>query len=186
MDERAGPGGDPSGEGLGRPEWHVVDVVLGGAAETVVAAGIVTRPLTAVVRPVARVMLRPPMIPAALHPATWLDAAARRGAALRGAAAHELADRLDAALPVIASTLDGHADLTEIVQGHVDLVSVAQDLVTEIDLPEIIRSSTGAIASDTVLGVRMQSMSADDALGRAADRLRARLTRRAHLPPRSS
>ena len=58
-----------------------------------------------------------------------------------------------------------------------DVVALARDVIAEIDLPEIIRDSTGAMASDTLLGVRMQSISGDDAIARAMDRLRLRLTR---------
>lgn len=65
-------------------------------------------------------------------------------------------------------------DLDAVIQ-RVDLVALAQDVIAEIDLPEIIRDSTGAVASDTLLGVRMQSMSGDDAIGRGMDRLRLRL-----------
>jgi hypothetical protein len=56
-------------------------------------------------------------------------------------------------------------------------------VLAEIDLPEIIRESTGAMASDTVRGVRMQTISADDAVGRAVDRLRLRRARRVAAEP---
>ena len=47
-----------------------------------------------------------------------------------------------------------------------------------IDLPAIIRDSTGSMASETVRGVRMTGVSADDALSRAVDR--ALFRRRRH------
>jgi hypothetical protein len=65
----------------------------------------------------------------------------------------------------------------EAVIERVDIVGLARAVLAEIDLPEIIRESTGAMASDTVRGVRMQTMSADDAVGRVVDRLRLRRTR---------
>jgi hypothetical protein len=49
-----------------------------------------------------------------------------------------------------------------------------QEVMAEVDLPEIIRESTGAVASDTMIGVRMQSISGDEAIGRAMQRLRRR------------
>jgi hypothetical protein len=55
-------------------------------------------------------------------------------------------------------------------------------VIAEIDLPEIIRDSTGAMASDTLLGVRMQSISGDEAIARAMGRLRLRLARRTAGP----
>ena len=70
-----------------------------------------------------------------------------------------------------------HVDVAELLQENVDVVALAEEVIAEIDLPEIIRDSTGAMASDTLLGVRMQSISGDDAIARAVDRLRLRLTR---------
>jgi hypothetical protein len=66
----------------------------------------------------------------------------------------------------------------EAVIGRVDLAGLARQVLEEIDLPEIIRESTGSMASDTLRGVRMQTISADDAVGRAVDKLRLRRTRR--------
>jgi hypothetical protein len=60
----------------------------------------------------------------------------------------------------------------EAILARVDLVGVAREVIAEIDLPEIIRESTGSMASDTMRGVRMQSISGDDALGRIIDRVR--------------
>ena len=64
-------------------------------------------------------------------------------------------------------------DLDAVID-RIDLAGLAREVIAEVDLPEIIRESTGSVASDTVRGVRMQSISADDALGRAVDRLRFR------------
>lgn len=69
-------------------------------------------------------------------------------------------------------------DLAAVID-RIDLVGLAEDVIAEVDLPAIIRESTGSMASDTVLGVRMQSISGDEALGRAVDRLRLRRRRRA-------
>ncbi len=70
----------------------------------------------------------------------------------------------------------------EAVIDRVDVVGLAMDVIAEIDLPEIIRESTGSMASDTLRGVRMQSISGDDAIGRVVDRLRMRRTRPATTP----
>lgn len=64
-------------------------------------------------------------------------------------------------------------DLDAVVE-RIDLVGLAEDVIAEVDLPEIIRESTGSVASETVRGVRMQSISGDQAIGRAVDRLRLR------------
>ena len=40
--------------------------------------------------------------------------------------------------------------------------SIAREVVYEIDLPEIIRESTGIVTSEAVVGVRMQGIQADE------------------------
>ena len=89
---------------------------------------------------------------------------------------------LDLLLPALLTEMMRHVDVTELVQENVDVVTLAREVIAEIDLPEIIRDSTGAMASDTLLGVRMQSISGDDAIARAMDRLRLRLARRTAGP----
>lgn len=68
-------------------------------------------------------------------------------------------------------------DLDAVI-ARLDLVGLAEDVIAEVDLPEIIRESTGSVASETVRGVRMQSISGDQAIGRAVERLRLRRARR--------
>jgi hypothetical protein len=70
-------------------------------------------------------------------------------------------------------------DVDAIVR-RLDLVALAEEVVNGIDLPEIIRESTGSMASDVVRDARMQSIDADVAIARVVDRIirrrRARLT----------
>jgi hypothetical protein len=61
-------------------------------------------------------------------------------------------------------------DLEEIV-GRMDLASLSEVVITEIDLPEIIRRSTGAVTSETVRTVRMQGIGVDRAVRRTVDRI---------------
>ena len=61
---------------------------------------------------------------------------------------------------------------------QVDLVGLANEVIDGVDLPEIIRESTGSMASETVKGVRMQGIEADQVVGRAMDRLLLRHTPR--------
>ena len=75
-------------------------------------------------------------------------------------------------LDAVAARLD-----IEAVIDRVNVVGLAMDVIAEIDLPEIIRESTGSMASDTLRGVRMQSISGDDAIGRVVNRLRMRRAR---------
>jgi hypothetical protein len=68
-------------------------------------------------------------------------------------------------------------DLDAVIE-RIDLAGLAEEVIAEIDLPGIIRGSTGSMASDTVTGVRMQSISGDQAIARAVERLRLRRARR--------
>lgn len=73
--------------------------------------------------------------------------------------------------------------LVQAVLGRLDLVKLAEDVIDGVDLPEIIRESTGSMASDTVRGVRMQGIVADEAVGNAVDRFLHRRGRRSTQAP---
>lgn len=89
-------------------------------------------------------------------------------------------DRVDLDAVVAGVDLDAAAarlDLEAVID-RIDLAGIAEQVINEVDLPGIIRGSTGSMASDTVTGVRMQSISGDEAIARAIDRLRPRRGRR--------
>jgi hypothetical protein len=96
-----------------------------------------------------------------------------------------IAKRID--LDAIAARIDidaivSRVDVDAIVQS-LDLVSLAEEVVNGIDLPEIIRESTGSMASEVVRDVRMQSIDADVAISRLVDRIiRRRRARRTDAP----
>jgi hypothetical protein len=99
---------------------------------------------------------------------------------------------LDAVLAAVLDRIDLTAvvlervDLGEVVDAalaEIDLIGLAEEVIDGVDLPEIIRESTGSMASDTVRGVRMQGIVADEAVGRAVDRLLLRRGRRATEAP---
>jgi hypothetical protein len=79
----------------------------------------------------------------------------------------DVAARLD--VDAVASRLDVQA-----VIDRVDLVAIAESLIAELDLPEIIRTSSGAMAAETVDGIRIRGMDADRLLTRIVDRVLAR------------
>jgi len=99
---------------------------------------------------------------------------------------------MDRLVPLVVDEILRRIDLTEEIREHLDLDrlvatvdlealirrldlgELAEEVIAAVDLPEIIRQSTGSVASDTVRGVRMRSISGDDALGRAVNRLRLR------------
>jgi hypothetical protein len=62
---------------------------------------------------------------------------------------------------------------------RLDLVTLANRVIDGIDLPEIIRESTGSVTGDMVRDVRMRGIEADEAVAGLA----ARLLRRRPRPP---
>jgi hypothetical protein len=73
-------------------------------------------------------------------------------------------------------------DIDAIVE-RLDLVALAEEVVNGIDLPEIIRESSGSMASDVVRDARMQTIDADVAIARVIDRIiRRRRARHTDAP----
>jgi hypothetical protein len=72
-------------------------------------------------------------------------------------------DRVD--VDEVAAKLDLDA-----VVGRMDLASIATRVLDELDLTAIIRGSSGAMATETVDGVRLQGMNADRIVARLVDR----------------
>ena len=72
-------------------------------------------------------------------------------------------------IDAIAARID-----VEAIIGRVDLVTLVEEVITTIDLPEIIRQSSGSMAYATVRGVRMRGIEADEVVERLVDRLRLR------------
>ncbi len=96
-----------------------------------------------------------------------------------------VATRID--LDAVAARLDVDAvaarlNLDAVIE-RLDLAGIAQTVIDEIDLPEVIRRSTGSVASETVRGVRMQSIGVDRSIEGLVDRvLRRRQPRRLDAP----
>jgi len=103
---------------------------------------------------------------------------------------------LDRVVPIVVRAVLDRVDLTQLIIERVDvdriiaeanldevidrlpLVDVANYLIDEIDLPQIVRESTGGIASDAVNLLRMQSIDVDQALSRIVDTVLRRRTGR--------
>jgi hypothetical protein len=103
------------------------------------------------VRPVTDVVLRPER---------WPSERARRlaeeGFRQRQAALEEAARLYRKLVPLaVTDVLD-----------QIDLAEIARGVINEIDLPEIIRVSTGSVASESVRDVRIQAIQADDVVAR--------------------
>jgi len=85
-------------------------------------------------------------------------------------------DKVD--IDAVVSTVDLDAvverlDMDAII-ARINVIGIAQDVIDEIDLPQIIRDSTGSLGADAVQGVRSQSMQADDAVAGFVGRLLGR------------
>jgi hypothetical protein len=217
-----------------------------------VAAGL-TRRGAAVVRsgvrlgrPVAGLMLRPPLLGSRRWPQTRLLAMAERGRRLRDEGGQQADALLTYLVPVILDVVLSRVDLTELVLDRVDLervvdsididaiaaridldalvdripidrviervdidsviatvdldrvvdridvdaiaakidvtalvstldlTGIAREVIEGVDLPEIIRESSGVMASETVVGVRMRGIEADERISRIVDRVMLR------------
>lgn len=73
------------------------------------------------------------------------------------------------------------ADINAVLD-RLDLVGMAADIVAALDLPDIIRDSSGSLATSMVRDTRLQSMAADEAVSRIVDRLLLR-RHRSRIPP---
>src|SRR5215211_262824 len=96
-----------------------------------------------------------------------------------------VAKRID--VDAIAERIDIDAIVSRVnvdaILRRLDLVAIAEEVVNGIDLPEIIRESTGSMASDVVRDARMQTIEADVAIARIVDRvIRRRRARHTDAP----
>ncbi len=67
-------------------------------------------------------------------------------------------------------------DVTSIVD-RLDLATIAQEVIDDVDLPRIIRESSGAMASESIQTVRVQGMNADALVSRIVDKVLRRESR---------
>ena len=117
------------------------------------------------VRSAVVLVTEPPFVPRMLWPATVAKAVADR----LPDAVDTVLDRIDitqviidhVSVPRIVDSIDVDAVLEKL-----DVSSVAAKVIDDLDLPDLFRDSTGAMASEGVAGVRLQSASADDAIDR--------------------
>jgi hypothetical protein len=89
-------------------------------------------------------------------------------------------DRVIAAVDIDA--IAARIDLDAIVD-RIDLVALTEEIMNAIDIPEVIRESTNSVASESIREVRMQSISADEAVARVVDRVRLRRRQHRDLGP---
>jgi hypothetical protein len=178
-----------------RDGQELIDITLGVATSAARAPRAVGRGMRAVAGPlvgaVAGIALRPPLVIESYQPVTWLRWLAQQGEDQRSAWQQEASDLLDVVVPAVAAALLQRLNVTDIVRRHVDfdelietvdLAGLTETVIAEVDLPEILRQSTGSMASETVRGVRMQGISGDEAIGRAMGRFHRRRGQKASPP----
>jgi len=140
---------------------YLIDAPLGIAVGAARIAGRATDASVAFVRPIVGVALRPPLLPRRLWPQTAIEKLADRGAVARHDLERKVSDLADALVPDAVSAL----------LERTDLAGIAHKVIDDIDLPLIIRESSSTVASESVIGVRLQGIYADDKVGRVVDRL---------------
>jgi hypothetical protein len=159
------------------PPVSRLDVGVAAAAGVVGGATAAGRRLVALGKPVAEVLvLSPPLVPRRFQPRRVVEVLALRGSQQREDLSQELAAVLDRAVPLVVDELLRRVDLDAVI-ARLDLAKLAEDVIASVDLPEIIRESTSAVQSETVREVRMRSISGDEAVGRAMERLMPRRRR---------
>jgi hypothetical protein len=96
----------------------------------------------------------------------------------------QVVDRLD--LDRIAGRIDVDAIAARIdvdaVVARVDLAGLTEQVIDEVDIGELIRESSGTMATETVDALRVQVMRADRLLSRTVDRILQRKDER-HIDP---
>lgn len=168
------PGRRPRLVVLPPPPVSGLDVGFAAVVGTVAGATAASRRLVSFARPIAAsVVLSPPLVPKPLQPRRVVEWLAVRGAGQREELIRELATALDQTVPVLVDEVLRRVDVNAVI-ARLDLAKLAEDVIASVDLPELIRESTGAVSSETVREVRMRGISGDEAVGRAMDRLRPR------------
>jgi hypothetical protein len=107
-----------------------VDLVIGVSARASGPVGTAYRGLRPYFEPLARVALRPPLVPERLQPETRLEALAREGAEQRRTIVADLSRLLDTLVPAVLTEVLRRARLTELVPRYVDL----DEVVATVDL----------------------------------------------------
>jgi hypothetical protein len=166
------------------------NVAVGAGLIAGAGVGAASRLAARIARPVASVVLHPPLVPPEWHPARGIEALARLGGQERASARRDLDRMVTVLVPVVVDEVVARIDLDAIAQqididaiiARIDLVALAEEVIEGIDLPEIIRESSGTVASEVVRGVRMQSIDADEAVARVVDRLFRRRRRATDAP----
>ena len=85
----------------------------------------------------------------------------------------EIASRLDVKAVIDRLDLDGIVDTVDLERqvNRIDLVKIADQVIEGVDLPQMIRESTGSLSTEAVHGARVQGVQAHDAVAGFVGRL---------------
>lgn len=156
-----------------------LDVGIDLAAGLTRRGAAVVRTGVRVARPFAGLVLRPAKASPTLLPYAQLTAMAERGRVIRDRGEEQASAALNYLIPVVLDAVLDKVDMNAIaakidlnaVIGRLDLGTIAREVIEGIDLPELIRESSGAMASETVVGVRLRGIEADERISRIIDRV---------------
>lgn len=151
----------------GGPSDAAIGLIVGAAA----VAARRTRSVLHAARPVYERLERPPFIPYGWQPATQFEALAKQGRAVRKHAEPVSEWMFSAVVNAAAARIDVAA-----VINRIDIATIARQVVDDIELPDLIRESAGAVTSEGVVGVRLQGIQADERVGRIVDKVFLRRT----------
>src|SRR5690625_232941 len=162
------------------------------AAMTGITARLVwhgSAPIRALVPQRAHVMARDATTAVDTELRSRVSRLADRGAAQRQVQVAQVSGLLDRLVPAIVAEVVARVDVTRLVAEHVDLdalaatidldaivdrldlAAITDDVLDEIDLPEIIRESTGSLGNATVATLRLRGVDADEAVSKVVDRV---------------
>lgn len=156
------------------PPPNAADLILGAGAAGVGLArwafGVATRTVTTVYPPAGRLAST-----AAARARADIDLVLRETIVRVVSVALTTVDltrivRENVDLDTVVRDLDVDAVVARVdldpVIARVDIAAIARRVITDIDLPELVRESSGALASEAVSGVRAGALRGDDALNR--------------------
>lgn len=156
----------------------VADVAEAAASSAVHGVAAVAHASVQIMKPFAGLAMRPPLVPRKYWPETHLQALAERGRAAREERKKALSDAIGTVIATVMDQLDFDAVLAKIdieaMISRIDVAAIARQVIEDVDLPEIIRESSGAVVSETVVGVRVRAMDADERIARIVDRVMLR------------
>ena len=179
----------------------VVDIGIDLASSVTRGVVTVTRTGLRVAAPFARLVTRPPVVPQKHWPQSYLRSMADQGRLVRERREQQVLAQLKIVVPAIVGAVVDWIDLNQLVIEKVDfekviaavdfekviaaidvgqivktldIDSIAREILVNLDVPELIRESSGAMASETVVGVRMRGMEADERVANLVDRLMRR------------